>query len=156
MKASTQPTHLKTPEPTPEPAAEMVYFRRRGSDSEDRIPVLPGTAERNVDPVLITRKVPLFEGYWLSKAFLDSWKEEEVLWKEREAELVDRVKVLERENANLLMANRDCVAWFEALRPDHEKALKALDELARLGNGSHYGTSEGNLIAIAAINSMID
>jgi hypothetical protein len=71
-------------------------------------------------------------------------------WKIRE---YDRLRV---ENAGLLQANRDCCAWFDSLLIDHQKALKALDELARLGNGTSYGDSTGNVIAQDALASMID
>ena len=40
------------------------------------------------------------------------------------------------------------------LRRQHElnqELLAALENLARLGNGDHYGNSEGNMIARAAI-----
>ena len=66
-----------------------------------------------------------------------------------------RVAELEQENARLRQANRDCCAWFDALNIDHQKALKSLDELARLGNGNAYGNSIGNEIAQQCLNSCI-
>lgn len=70
--------------------------------------------------------------------------------------LKSRLEAVQKENTNLLMANHDCYAWFEALNMDHQRALRALDELARLGNGARYGSSIGNRIAQEAIASMID
>jgi hypothetical protein len=78
-----------------------------------------------------------------------AWRE---IARKREAE-IERLK---RENEGLLQANRDCNAWFDALNSDHQKALKALDELARLGMGDKYGNSTGNRIAQDALASMID
>ena len=66
-----------------------------------------------------------------------------------------RVAELERENARLRQANRDCYARSDALNIDHQKALKSLDELARLGNGNAYGNSIGNEIAQQCLNSCI-
>jgi hypothetical protein len=48
------------------------------------------------------------------------------------------------------------LVWFAAaeLRRLHEvntELLAALEKLARLGNGEHYGNSDGNMIARAAI-----
>lgn len=75
-------------------------------------------------------------------------------------ELVDalnaRVAELEAENARLLQANRDVLAWSDALRSDYETAFRGLDRLARLGNEPHYGNSTGNQIAIDTIDSLID
>jgi hypothetical protein len=71
-------------------------------------------------------------------------------------ELRERVAYLEEENKTLILANRDCFDWFNALNSDHQKALKTLDELARLGNGTAYGNSPGNEIAQRCIASFID
>lgn len=66
------------------------------------------------------------------------------------------IRRLKEENKNLRMANIDTNNWFNALNHDFQIALKALDELARLGNGSSYGNSDGNRIAQEAIAKMID
>jgi hypothetical protein len=86
----------------------------------------------------------------MSKADLNGWKAQQY------EKLKARIVELEAENQNLLMANRDVLAWSESLRSDQQKALKALDDLARLGNGNTYGNSIGNCIAQSAIASMID
>jgi hypothetical protein len=62
---------------------------------------------------------------------------------------------LQMANSDLLQANRDCLAWFDAINADLQKALKALDTLARLGAGGRYGTSTGNWIAQNALDQII-
>lgn len=64
---------------------------------------------------------------------------------------------LKEENKGLLQANRDCNAWFDSLIMDHQKALKTLDEIARLGGiDGQYGNSTGNEMAIRCLDSLID
>ena len=46
------------------------------------------------------------------------------------------------ESDNILLISR-----IEKLEADLLIALEALEKLARLGNGDHYGNSEGNMIA---------
>ena len=43
------------------------------------------------------------------------------------------------------------IVRIEELEVELEIALEALEKLARLGNGDHYGNSEGNMIARNAI-----
>ena len=43
-------------------------------------------------------------------------------------------------------------AELRRLHESNQELLEALEKLARLGNGEHYGNSEGNTIARAAIN----
>lgn len=40
---------------------------------------------------------------------------------------------------------------YEALLKENERLREVLERLARLGNGEHYGNSEGNCIAIEAL-----
>jgi hypothetical protein len=40
---------------------------------------------------------------------------------------------------------------YEALQKENERFREALEKLARLGNGEHYGNSDGNCIAIEAL-----
>jgi hypothetical protein len=40
---------------------------------------------------------------------------------------------------------------IDALNESNTELLAALEKLARVGNGDHYGNSEGNMIARAAI-----
>jgi len=42
-------------------------------------------------------------------------------------------------------------AELRRLHEVNQELLDALEKLARLGNGDHYGNSEGNMIARAAI-----
>jgi hypothetical protein len=54
------------------------------------------------------------------------------------------------------MPDIQSLVWFAAaeLRRLHEvnqELVAALEKLARLGNGEHYGNSDGNMIARAAI-----
>ncbi len=42
------------------PVAEMIYFKRRGSSIEDRVPALLNGTIHAVDPALITRREPLY------------------------------------------------------------------------------------------------
>lgn len=45
----------------------------------------------------------------------------------------------------------EAAAELRRLHAVNEELLEALDKLARLGNGEHYGNSDGNMIARAAI-----
>jgi len=45
----------------------------------------------------------------------------------------------------------EAAAELRRLHAENEELLEALDKLARLGNGEHYGNSDGNMIARAAI-----
>ena len=78
-----------------------------------------------------------------------------------ELNVTDRLRrlnaLLVEENKGLLQANRDCNAWFDSLIMDHQKALKTLDEIARLGGiDGQYGNSTGNEMAIRCLYSLID
>jgi len=42
-------------------------------------------------------------------------------------------------------------AELRRLHAANQELLAALEKLARLGNGEHYGNSDGNMIALAAI-----
>jgi hypothetical protein len=42
-------------------------------------------------------------------------------------------------------------AELRRLHESNQELLAALEKLARLGNGEHYGNSDGNMIARAAI-----
>ena len=52
----------------------------------------------------------------MSKADLNGWKAQQY------EKLKARIVELEAENQNLLMANRDVLAWSESLRSDQQKA----------------------------------
>lgn len=43
------------------------------------------------------------------------------------------------------------LARIDALEADNARYREALERLARLGNGDHYGNSDGNMIARAAL-----
>jgi hypothetical protein len=45
----------------------------------------------------------------------------------------------------------DRLRRIEKLEAVNQELLAALEKLARLGNGEHYGNSDGNMIARAAI-----
>lgn len=45
----------------------------------------------------------------------------------------------------------EAAAELRRLHESNQELLTALEKLARLGNGDHYGNSEGNMIARAAI-----
>jgi hypothetical protein len=52
-----------------------------------------------------------------------------------------------------LRADRDQLQRdFTYIKQRRDALLTALEKLARLGNGDRYGNSEGNAIAIAALN----
>ena len=56
--------------------------------------------------------------------------------------------------ADEMESNGECMNAATELRRLHavnQELLEALEKLARLGNGDHYGNSEGNMIARAAI-----
>ena len=56
--------------------------------------------------------------------------------------------------ADEMESNGECMSAAAELRRLHEvntDLLAALEKLARLGNGEHYGNSDGNMIARAAI-----
>jgi len=56
--------------------------------------------------------------------------------------------------ADEMESNGECMSAAAELRRLHEvnqELLAALEKLARLGNGEHYGNSEGNMIAREAI-----
>jgi hypothetical protein len=46
---------------------------------------------------------------------------------------------------------RHVAAELRRLHEVNQELLAALEKLARLGNGEHYGNSDGNMIARAAI-----
>lgn len=46
---------------------------------------------------------------------------------------------------------RQAAAELRRLSAVNAELLEALEKLARLGNGEHYGNSDGNMIARAAI-----
>jgi hypothetical protein len=52
---------------------------------------------------------------------------------------------------SVLQAHADAAAELRRLHEANQELLTALEKLARLGNGDHYGNSEGNMIARAAI-----
>ena len=52
---------------------------------------------------------------------------------------------------SVLQAHADAAAELRRLHAVNQELLVALEKLARLGNGEHYGNSEGNMIARAAI-----
>jgi hypothetical protein len=58
---------------------------------------------------------------------------------------------LERDGANC-QQHLDAAAELRRLHAVNQELLAALEKLARLGNGDHYGNSEGNMIARAAID----
>jgi len=61
---------------------------------------------------------------------------------------------LERYDATRSGYAKHCSLAAAELRRLHEvnqELLAALEKLARLGNGEHYGNSDGNMIARAAI-----
>ena len=45
----------------------------------------------------------------------------------------------------------DLVSELSGVKGELAKAVGALEKLARLGNGDHYGNSDGNMIAIRAL-----
>jgi hypothetical protein len=56
--------------------------------------------------------------------------------------------------ADEMQSNGECMSAAAELRRLYEvnqELLAALEKLARLGNGGHYGNSEGNTLARAAI-----
>jgi hypothetical protein len=56
--------------------------------------------------------------------------------------------------ADEMESNGECMSAAAELRrlyAVNQELLAALEQLARLGNGNHYGNSEGNMIARAAI-----
>ena len=56
--------------------------------------------------------------------------------------------------ADEMESNGICMSAAAELRRLHDvnqELLAALEKLARLGNGDHYGNSEGNMIAREAI-----
>jgi hypothetical protein len=48
-------------------------------------------------------------------------------------------------------SKRQAAAKLRRLHEVNQELLAALEKLARLGNGEHYGNSDGNMIARAAI-----
>jgi hypothetical protein len=61
--------------------------------------------------------------------------------------LADRLDCGEISYAGMCKA----AAELRRLHAANQELLAALEQLARLGNGDHYGNSEGNMIARAAI-----
>ena len=58
-----------------------------------------------------------------------------------------------QKEAEALRADRDQLQRdFTYIKQRRDALLTALEKLARLGNGDRYGNSEGNAIAIAALN----
>jgi hypothetical protein len=55
------------------------------------------------------------------------------------------------EAAQRLDGYRELAQRINYLETMNQELLEALDKLARLGNGDHYGNSDGNMIARAAI-----
>ena len=54
-------------------------------------------------------------------------------------------------DASMVKTSRAAAAELRRLHAVNQELLAALEKLARLGNGDHYGNSEGNMIARAAI-----
>ena len=52
----------------------------------------------------------------------------------------------------LTAENKQLQRDFTYIKHRRDALLVALEKLARLGNGDRYGNSEGNAIAIAALN----
>jgi hypothetical protein len=57
---------------------------------------------------------------------------------------------LERDGANC-QQHLDAAAELRRLYESNQELIAALEKLARLGNGDHYGNSDGNMIAREAI-----
>ena len=71
------------------------------------------------------------------------------------AELTAQLETLQYEVDSIpaIKAERDQLQRdFTYIKQRRDALLVVLDKLARLGNGNHYGNSEGNAIAIAALN----
>jgi hypothetical protein len=60
--------------------------------------------------------------------------------------LADNLTALHRDVLSIKAA-----AELRRLHAVNQELLAALEKLARLGNGEHYGNSDGNMIARAAI-----
>jgi len=60
-------------------------------------------------------------------------------WHDRFMEEERRVQILQGE--------------CDALKAEHDRLRKALEKLARLGNGDQYGNSDGNMIARQALGA---
>jgi len=58
---------------------------------------------------------------------------------------------MEWNDASMEVPTRRAAAELRRLHEVNTELLEALEKLARLGNGDHYGNSEGNMIARAAI-----
>jgi len=58
---------------------------------------------------------------------------------------------MEWNDASMEVPTRRAAAELRRLHAVNQELLEALEMLARLGNGEHYGNSEGNMIARAAI-----
>lgn len=71
---------------------------------------------------------------------------------------VERIAELEAEVERLREYHEgykeEVMDTIEELRRQQAVLVEALEKLARLGNGEHYGNSEGNCIAIAALASV--
>jgi len=72
--------------------------------------------------------------------------------------LLDEITTLKNRIQDLCAGEEYCRAYIEACNVDQRDVLadnqrlrEALEKLARLGNGEHYGNSIGNQIAIAAL-----
>lgn len=48
-------------------------------------------------------------------------------------------------------SGKEAAAELRRLHESNQELLAVLEKLARLGNGDHYGNSDGNMIARAAI-----
>ena len=70
---------------------------------------------------------------------------ERLKWKEWTGKAEKEVEALRADRDQL---QRD----FTYIKQRRDALLTALEKLARLGNGDRYGNSEGNAIAIAALN----